>query len=123
MGQSNLTLFNTGELLKLEFPDTKTKIKEIKVGDNHNLMLSTEGDLYGNGDNSSGQIDGDLEKVIYYECTPKKIEFPQVSKIKKFYAKNNRSAAILDNGAAYFWGGYCYSQNYVLNKQPQYVGK
>jgi len=85
-------------------------------------MLSTEGDLYGNGDNSAGQIDGDLDRFIEYDCTPKKIELPNNAKINKFYAKNNRSAAILENGIAYYWGGYCYSPLYTLSKQPRYNG-
>ncbi len=122
LGKSNLTTYNSGELTKIEFPEKNLKIKEIKVGDNHNLMLSENGDLYGNGDNSAGQVDGDLDKFIEYDCTPKKIELPYKSKIIKFYAKNNRSAAILENGLAYFWGGFCYSPKYNLNNQPRFNG-
>lgn len=117
-----MNLFLSGDLIKIEFPDENLKIKEIKVGDNHNLMLSINGDLWANGDNSAGQVDGDLDKFLYYDCTPKKVEFPEKGKIKKFYAKNNRSAAILDNGIAYYWGGYCYSDYYSLSKQPRYNG-
>jgi len=123
LGQSNLTTFNSGELIKIEFPEKDLKIKEIKVGDNHNLMLTENGDLYGNGDNSAGQIDGDLDRFIEYDCTPKKIELPSTSKIMKLFAKNNRSAAILENGMAFYWGGYCYSPFYSLSKQPRYNGK
>ncbi len=85
-------------------------------------MLTENGDLYGNGDNSAGQIDGDLDRFIEYDCTPKKIELPKNAKIKKFYAKNNRSAAIMEDGIAYYWGGYCYSPLYTLSKQPRYNG-
>ena len=134
LGHSNFTLFNSGELIKIEFPGKDTKITQIKCGDNHNLMLSEKGELFANGDNSQGQLDGNLNGFLYYECTPKKLNlfneenekenlnFNQ-RKIKKIYAKHNRSAVLFDDGTAKFWGGFCYSHEYSMNNFPQYDGK
>jgi alpha-tubulin suppressor-like RCC1 family protein len=121
LGESNLNISLSGKPIKLEFSEN-VKIKSIKVGDNHNLMLGDDGQLYGNGDNSSGQLDGDLDNFLYYKCTPVRIPIPDESKIIKFYAKNNRSAALLENGKFYYWGGYSYNNGYLLNSQPKFEG-
>jgi alpha-tubulin suppressor-like RCC1 family protein len=161
LGQSNLTLFNSGDLIKIEFPDKNTKIIDIKCGDNHNLFLSDKGELFVNGDNTNGQLDGNLDGFLYYECTPKKliffdkansndnnnininnnnittekkddndnyndnshnIEISNTKKIKKIYAKHNRSAVLFEDGTAKFWGGFCYSPDYSMSKFPQFNG-
>jgi len=121
LGESNLNKTISSEPIKLEFP-SDIKIIALKVGDNHNLMLGDDGILYANGDNSSGQIDGDLDNFLYYNCTPKRVSIPSDSRIIKFYAKNNRSAALLQNGKFYYWGGYSYHIDYVINNQPKYDG-
>lgn len=111
--------------IKVEFPHD-VKIVDLKVGDNHNLMLASDGTLYANGDNSAGQVDGDLDNFLYYNCTPKKVPLPeeagQNNKIVKIYAKCNRSAALLENGNFYYWGGFSYHSQYYINIQPKYEG-
>lgn len=121
LGDTNLKIAMSGEPIKLEFPKVNTKIEKIAVGDNHNLMLTTDGELYGNGDNSAGQVDGDLENFLYYYCTPKLITLPTEGPIERLFAKNNRSAVILNN-IAYYWGGFSYNPKYLLNSLPKYDG-
>ena len=43
-------------------------------------------------------------------------------KIVKMYAKNNRSAVILENGDAVFWGGVSYDPDCSLKTMPRYDG-
>lgn len=107
----------------MEFP-TQEKIKEIQVGDSHNLMLSEDNLLYANGDNTSGQVDGDLENFLYYLCTPKivPLQIEPGVKIEKMWARNNRSAALLSNGDLCYWGGFSYHPDYGLKNLPKYDG-
>lgn len=83
-------------------------------------MLSESGIVYANGYNHFGQLDGNLEDRIYYSCTPKSLEFE--SKVVKLFARNNRSAVILENGDAFYWGGISFDQNYNLKNMPKYNG-
>lgn len=48
-------------------------IKQIKSGDLHNVFLSESGDVYTNGDNSLGQLNGEVDSSILYKSTPEKI--------------------------------------------------
>jgi alpha-tubulin suppressor-like RCC1 family protein len=107
--------------LKIEF-EKDLKIISIQSGDNHNLMLSDQGELYANGDNSAGQVNGNLESLMYYHCTPQRIILPDQANIKRIIAKCNRSAVELDNGKFYYWGGYSYHNGYSISNQPKYIG-
>jgi len=111
----------SGVPIKLEYPKD-VKIVQIKIGDNHNLMMTDDGILYANGDNSMGQVDGELDNILYYHCTPKKITLPDSSPIQKLFAKNNRCAVILKNGKSYYWGGLAYDPKCRLNMLPRYMG-
>jgi alpha-tubulin suppressor-like RCC1 family protein len=121
LGQPNMNTTRSGVPVKLEFPKD-IKIAQIKIGDSHNLMMTKEGELYSNGDNSTGQIDGELDNFLYYHCTPKRINLPDSSPIKKIFAQSNRSAAILENGKSYYWGGFAYEPKCKFNKLPRYDG-
>ena len=96
LGVSNLTVFKTGKPIKIEFPFNE-KIVDIKCGDNHSLFLTECGQLYGNGDNSIGQLDGNLNYFLKEQCSVKLINLPIKSKIVKLIAKNNRSCAFFGN--------------------------
>lgn len=133
LGQSNLNLALVSEPIKIEFPDDKIKIKAISIGDNHNLMLSEGGELYGNGDNSLGQINGNTDNFLYYFCTPQLISFKSKDskddekisnngKILKFKARNNRSCAFFENGIVLYWGGFSYHPKFTINSLPIYDG-
>lgn len=121
LGESNMNTTKSGHPVKLEFP-RDVKIVQIKVGDSHNLMMTDEGFIYSNGDNSMGQVDGELNNFMYYQCTPKRIIIPDDSPIKSVYAENNRSAAILQNGKSYYWGGLNYESDTRLTVLPRYSG-
>lgn len=111
----------TSQPVKLEFME-HVKIVELYVGDSHNLMLAEDGSLYANGDNSAGQIDGVLDNFMYYNCSPIKITLPSKSSIKSIKAKNNRSAAMMEDGNIFYWGGFSYHPKYRINYLPKYDG-
>ncbi len=98
------------------------KVTKILTGDNHNIMLGEDGSLYANGDNSSGQIDGELDKSLYFICTPKKVPIPSNSKIKKIYAESNRTAALIENGEMWYWGGFAYEPKRSTRNFARYDG-
>jgi alpha-tubulin suppressor-like RCC1 family protein len=120
-GHSNLNMGMTSTPLKIEF-ERDIKIIDIKTGDHHNLMLSDNGELFANGDNSAGQINGNLEDFMYYHCTPQKVILPDKENIKRIFAKTNRSAVELENGKFYYWGGNSYHNSYSIANQPKYNG-
>ena len=131
--QFPLAIFNNGEFsIKIEFP-FNDKIVEIYTGDNHSLFLNESGVLYGNGDNSIGQLDGNLNYFLKEQCSVKEIKLPSKNKITKLIAKNNRSCAFfgmvyifnniyIDNGEVYYWGGLAYDPRYSYNNFPKYSG-
>ena len=98
------------------------KIISLKVGDNHNLMLSSEGELFANGDNSFGQLNGNLDDFIYYHCSPIKVNLNTDKEIIKIFAQNNRSAALLSNGEIHYWGGFSYHPSFSIRNLPKYDG-
>jgi alpha-tubulin suppressor-like RCC1 family protein len=122
LGQSNLNIHKSLKPIKIDFPMKDHKIIEISIGDNHNIMLSSEGELFGNGDNSAGQIDGNLDNFLYYYCSPKNIILPDSTKIVKIWGKNNRSACMLENGKVLYWGGFSYHPKYKITSLPKYNG-
>ena len=121
LGISNLTKDLSKNLVKIHFPDDAYIVK-IKSGDHHNLFISKDGVLYGNGDNSLAQIDADLDSINKTQCVPKEIILPSQSKIREVLANNNRSAVILENGEVYYWGGFSYHPKFSLVDQPKYNG-
>lgn len=108
------------DFIKIHFANND-KIKEIKAGDNHNLFLTTENKLYANGDNSIGQVNGNLnDDTFNFECTP--VLIPLEDEVISIKAKNWRSAAKLKNGKVYYWGGFHYLPKISLRKLPKYNG-
>jgi alpha-tubulin suppressor-like RCC1 family protein len=122
LGDSNINIQITDVPVRMEFINPNEQIKEIAIGDNHNLMLSKDGTLYGNGDNTFGQVDGELDNALYYQCAPKRVILPKSDEIVKMFAKNTRSAVILSNNDAYFWGGNAFVPGYPLAHMPKYEG-
>jgi alpha-tubulin suppressor-like RCC1 family protein len=94
----------------------------MAIGDNHNLFLTKDNLLYSNGDNTYGQLDGELDNFLYYNCAPKRIVLPNSSEIVKIYARNIRSAVMLSDNSCYYWGGHAFIPGYSLLKLPRYEG-
>lgn len=107
--------------MKVHFPNDAYIVK-MKCGEHHNLFLSKDGVLYGNGDNSLGQLDGDLDSPDKIQCVPKEVILPSESKIVEIMANNHRSAALLENGEVYYWGGFSFDPKYSLLNQPKHCG-
>lgn len=108
----------SNELVEIEF-DEDVFISKIVCGDNHSLFLTNDGRLYGNGDNTQGQINGVLED-LYYKSTPVEIQFKE--KILDVKAKNLRSCALLEGGKAVYWGGYYFVKGYSFSNLPKIEG-
>ncbi len=121
LGVSNILKDLSKNIVRVYFPGDPFIVK-MKSGEHHNLFLSKDGVLYGNGDNSLGQLDGDLDSADKIQCVPKEITLPSHSKIIEFMASNHRSAAILENGEVYYWGGFSFNPKYSLLSQPKYNG-
>jgi alpha-tubulin suppressor-like RCC1 family protein len=95
----------------------------MSVGDNHNLFLTKENILYSNGDNTYGQLDGELDNnFLYYHCAPKRVVLPKSDEVVKILGKNIRSSAMLANGTTYYWGGHAFVPGYNLRHLPRYEG-
>ena len=121
LGVSNILKDLSKNIVRVYFPGDPFIVK-MKSGEHHNLFLSKDGVLYGNGDNSLGQLDGDLDSADKIQCVPKEINLPSQSKILEIIANNHRSAAILENGEVYYWGGFSFDPIYSLLNQPKYSG-
>ena len=70
-------------------------IKQIAVGNTHNLALDTNGNVWGWGANSNNALAG------YTRSTPVQLG---LSGIKKIAASNNQSMALTNDGYVYVWG-------------------
>ena len=76
-------------------------IRQISCGLNHTLLLSSNGIVYGWGDNKWGQIGcgkelGEKVSVI--------TQLKSLPKIKSIHCSFNKSFALTDNGMVYSWG-------------------
>jgi len=98
---NNIITFNTKHIYinSLLFP----KIKKFKIGDNHNLILFENGDLFSFGNNKFGQCGfPNNEKKI---TIPKKINIPnQKNKIKDIFCSEYTSYILLENNELYSFG-------------------
>ena len=79
--------------VQVKFPEN-TVIKQIAVGNTHNLALDINGNVWGWGANSNNA----LGKT---SSTPVKLE---ISNIKKIAANNDQSMALTEDGYVYVWG-------------------
>ncbi|KAL9657623.1 hypothetical protein ABK040_012702 [Willaertia magna] len=99
--------------LKKEF--NNEKITDIACGFNYFMILTENNNIYGYGDNSSGQLGrkGDFEiKRI------KKIKTDYIpSKIAKIYCTYNNTLLLTKDGKCYACGDSCYSCDGQLNQQ------
>ena len=127
LGISNLQNFTSYTPIEIVF-EKKCFIKEMAIGDNHNIFLTEKGEVFSNGDNNIGQINGELDNPIYYECSPIKLKFSSSGssntneKAEKVYAKNFRSAVRLKNNKHIFWGGFSYDPSFRIKDLPRYDG-
>ena len=92
--------------LCFELPITLLPIKEIKLGQNHLLMLTVEGEVYAMGDGTKGATGN---KVKTFHCVPTKVAFPFPNTIIEHIAAGSRHSLAVDNSSTlYSWGcGAC----------------
>ena len=92
--------------LSFELPITLLPIKQVKMGNNHILLLTVEGEVYSMGDGSKGAT-GD--KIRNFHCTPTKVEFPFPNTVIEKIAAGARHSLAVDSGnTLYSWGcGAC----------------
>ena len=76
------------------------QIIHIECGFKHCLALSEDGQVYGWGDNSEGQVGCDDDKQLV--CSPVAIEICRP--VKYIHCFQNRSFAVTTNGEVYVWG-------------------
>ena len=97
--------------VKVQFPDG-IKIKQIAIGNTHNLAIDTNGNLWGWGSNSNYAL-GTTSSV------PVKLG---LKNIKKIAANSDQSMALIEDGYVYVWGlnvdGQLGTRNYETIKTP-----
>ena len=100
-GQLAKSLLNN-DIHKPNIININNKImNEISCGSQHTIMLTTDGMVYGWGDNSYGQIGCGKEwgeKIIVIT------ELKTLMKIKAIHCSYLKSFALTDNGMVYSWG-------------------
>lgn len=79
--------------VEVKFPEGII-IKQIAVGNTHNLALDVDGNVWGWGANSNNSL-------TFTASTPKKLD---LSNIKKIAANNDQSMALTEDGYLYVWG-------------------
>ncbi len=82
------------------------KVKKMRSGARHTLILLDNGELYAFGDNCDRQCIG-FENFVY---EPKKIEFTENCKIIDIECGFNHSIAKSDKGKIYAWGDSAYGK-------------
>lgn len=86
----------------LEFPE---KVVSVHTGSKHCLAVGSSGTLYGWGSKIHGQIDGCRDGLYSDHSSPQVIELPSTGKVLRAKAAFDRSAAFLENGQVFAWGG------------------
>ncbi|XP_054155056.1 calcium-dependent protein kinase 2-like [Oppia nitens] len=79
----------------ITFPDN-IGISDIQCGDCHSLALTSNGWIYGWGDNSDGQTGCGQHYYPFVDC-PIRVRFHPDIQIKSIYCHNNSSYAITDD--------------------------
>ena len=89
------SIITTTTLIEKELKD----IKDIAAGNNYNLILDNEGNVWSWGYNGYGQLGNETTEDKYI---PTKIE--NLNNIKKVYISGNTSIALNNNGEVFVWG-------------------
>ncbi|CAG8461681.1 2390_t:CDS:2, partial [Cetraspora pellucida] len=98
-------------------PTSHLKIADIAVGDNHALMLTTQGDLYTFGCMDSYQLGRriSVRKPNGLRLIPEKIS---INRIIKVFAGGYHSFAVGDGGITYIWGQNAEGQCGIESPNP-----
>lgn len=86
----------------VEFPE---KVVSVHTGNKHCLAVGSSGTLYGWGSKIHGQIDGCRDGLYSDHSSPQVIELPSAGRVLRAKAAFDRSAAFLENGQVFVWGG------------------
>ncbi|XP_054166006.1 RCC1 and BTB domain-containing protein 2-like [Oppia nitens] len=99
-------------------------IEDIACGNYHSLALTSDGTVYGWGNNSEGQCDCSHSTSDTSIDEPILVEFPDNTVIQSIYCTTNSSFAIDINGRVYSWGDNDFGQLGHRNKgvyKPQLI--
>ena len=121
-GQLGLKMVNLTKVYKpVLIPDfNDINIKQISCGSGHTLVLTSEGMVYGWGNNSVGQIGcgkelGENISVI--------VKLESLPKIETIHCSFSKSFALTNNGMVYSWGNNEWCDLGHELKQNKYVFK
>ena len=105
---------------RINFESDDVFITEIKAGYFHNLFLDKNGNVYANGSNVVGQINGNSEDINKIIASPTKIELKE--KAVKIYCSNYKNCVKLESGKHVYWGGFLYTTDYIIQDLPKIDG-
>jgi alpha-tubulin suppressor-like RCC1 family protein len=88
--------------IKIYFPEP---ITQVACGLKHSVALGQSGTLYAWGCKIYGQVDGFRGGMDEEQCSPLAIRIPSKFKVTEIYAAFNRTAAKLESGEVWVWGG------------------
>eukprot|EP01084_Bolivina_argentea_P271705 462393_1 len=94
------------------FQENKIKIKDIKCGRHHNLVIDDNDNIYSFGGNYNGQCGVGTHDNFYM---PKKVESLMDFKIVAFDCGDLHSYALTDDGKHYMWGSNRFNECLVFN--------
>eukprot|EP01083_Nonionella_stella_P063679 165476_1 len=107
------------------FVENNIKIKEIKCGMHHNLVLDKEGKLFAFGWNAHGQC-GVSQDVKSYDSlsvtVPMRVPAFQDKTVKVIECGEKHSYAMTEDKKHYFWGGNRWSEC-IINSSTEIIKK
>lgn len=88
--------------LNIPLLDKKEKINKIATGNNHTVVLTSNGKLYHCGSNSDGQMNLGSDKECLLRFTDVEVQYD--GQIKELYAGGNRTFFLTTDNKLYVWG-------------------
>ncbi|CAB4378260.1 unnamed protein product [Rhizophagus irregularis] len=97
------------------FHDLNLRVINVACGQNHTVVLTSDGELYTFGLNKYGQLGYDFPNKIKFSDIPKKIDHESIGKVKSIHCGWNNTIIICDDDKLLIWGrndhGQCGKNN------------
>jgi alpha-tubulin suppressor-like RCC1 family protein len=121
-GSGNLGVGDTVDRVQLEvipLPENNTRIKKVALGNNHTIMLTEDGKVYGCGSNDNSQLNGDVKSD---QSTLTLISIPENKSIQQIAATDDCTILVATDGTVYGCGANHYNLLCLSNRTWSSVG-